>query len=149
MNRITVKFLRLAHASDLALPSYKSAGAAGMDLAAAIDQPIYLQPGTRLAIPTGFALALPSGYEAQVRPRSGLALKYGITIINAPGTIDSDYRGEIAIILLNTGSNEFKIIRGMRIAQMVIAAVAIITPIEADTLDVTARAASGFGSTGL
>lgn len=149
MNKITVKFQRLAHAKDLALPSYASAGAAGVDLSAAIDQPVCLQPRARLAIPTGFAMALPAGYEAQVRPRSGIALKHGVTIANAPGTIDSDYRGEIAIILLNTGSYSFTINRGMRIAQMVIAAVTIISPIEIDNLDETERAAGGFGSTGL
>ena len=132
MNKITVKFQRLAHASDLALPSYASPGAAGVDLSAAVDQPICLQQGVRLAIPTGFAMALPLGYEAQVRPRSGLVLKHGITIANAPGTIDSDYRGEIAVILINIGSDDFTIIRGMRIAQMVIAAVTLINPIEAD-----------------
>ena len=107
MNKITVKFRRLAHASDLALPSYASEGAAGMDIAAAIDQPICLQPGTIMAIPTGFAMELPAGYEAQIRPRSGLALKHGVTIANAPGTIDSDYRGEIAVILLNNGKQGF------------------------------------------
>ena len=149
MNIITVKFQRLAHAGDLALPSYASKGAAGMDIAAAINQPVCLQPGARLAIPTGFAMALPEGFEAQVRPRSGLALKHGVTIANAPGTIDSDYRGEIAIILLNAGGGDFIITRGMRIAQMVIATVTIMTPIEADNLDETERAVGGFGSTGL
>ena len=149
MSIITVKFQRLAHANDLALPSYASVGAAGMDLVAAISQPICLHPGIRLAVPTGFAIALPEGYEAQVRPRSGLALKYGVTLANAPGTIDSDYRGEITVILVNTGSDDFIIARGMRIAQMVIATVTIITPIEADDLDDTERGAGGFGSTGL
>jgi dUTP pyrophosphatase len=103
----------------------------------------------RQAIPTGFAMALPAGYEAQIRPRSGLALKYGITVANAPGTIDSDYRGEIAVILVNNGTDDFAITHGMRIAQMVIATVTIMTPVEADDLDDTARAAGGFGSTGL
>ena len=149
MNKIKVKFRRLAHASDLALPSYASDGAAGLDIAAAIDQPVCLQPGARAAIPTGFSMALPSGYEAQIRPRSGLALKHGVTIANAPGTIDSDYRGEIAIILLNYGKKSFTVTRGMRIAQMVLAAVSTMTPIEADDLDETERAAGGFGSTGL
>ena len=149
MNKITVKFQRLPHANDVTLPSYATAGAAGMDIAAAIDQPICLQPGVIMAIPTGFAMALPVGYEAQIRPRSGLALKHGVTIANAPGTIDSDYRGEIAVILLNNGKQDFVITRGMRIAQMVLAAVTIINPIEADNLDETERAAGGFGSTGL
>ncbi|MDC1381912.1 dUTP diphosphatase [Candidatus Puniceispirillum sp.] len=149
MNLISVKFRRLVHGSDLELPSYASMGAAGMDLAAALNQPACIQPGSRLAVPTGFAMALPEGYEAQVRPRSGLALKHGVTIANAPGTIDSDYRGEITVILLNAGTDDFIITRGMRIAQMVIATVTIITPIEANDLDDTKRGADGFGSTGL
>ena len=149
MNKVAVKFRRLAHAKDLALPSYASAGAAGLDIAAAIDQSICLKPGARVAIPTGFSMALPSGYEAQIRPRSGLALKHGITVANAPGTIDSDYRGEITIILLNTGENSFTIARGMRIAQMVLAAVTTMKPVEAKDLDETERADGRFGSTGL
>ena len=149
MNKIIVKFRRLAHANDLALPSYATEGAVGMDIAAAIDRPKCLQPGTIMAIPTGFAMELPAGYEAQIRPRSGLALKHGVTIANAPGTIDSDYRGEIAVILLNNGNRAFTITRGMRIAQMVLAAVTIITPIEVDDLDETERSTGGFGSTGL
>ena len=149
MNTLAVKFRRLAHADNLDLPSYATSGAAGLDLAAAIGQPICLKPNMRQAIPTGFAMALPAGYEAQIRPRSGLALKYGITVANAPGTIDSDYRGEIAVILVNNGTDDFTITHGMRIAQMVIAAVTIMTPVEADDLDNTARAAGGFGSTGL
>ena len=149
MNTLAVKFRRLAHADNLDLPSYATSGAAGLDLAAAIGQPICLKPNMRQAIPTGFAMALPAGYEAQIRPRSGLALKYGITVANAPGTIDSDYRGEIAVILVNNGTDDFTITHGMRIAQMVIAAVTNMTPVEADDLDDTARAAGGFGSTGL
>lgn len=149
MNEIKIKFRRLTHANDLALPSYASAGAAGLDLAAAIDRPICLQPGEQAVIPTGFSAALPTGYEAQIRPRSGLALKHGITIANAPGTIDSDFRGEIAVILLNYGKQSFTITRGMRIAQMVLAAVTKMTPIEADALDETERATGGFGSTGM
>ena len=149
MNQLAVKFRRLAHAGDLALPSYATSGAAGLDLAAAIGQPICLKPNMRQAIPTGFALALPAGYEAQIRPRSGLALKYGITVANAPGTIDSDYRGEITVILVNNGTDDFTISHGMRIAQMVIASVTIMALVEADDLDDTARAAGGFGSTGL
>ena len=149
MNKVAVKFRRLAHAKDLALPSYASAGAAGLDIVAAIDQSICLKPGARVAIPTGFSMALPSGYEAQIRPRSGLALKHGITVANAPGTIDSDYRGESTIILLNTGENSFTIARGMRIAQMVLAAVTTMKPVEAKDLDETERADGRFGSTGL
>ena len=149
MNKITVKFQRLAHASDLALPSYATEGAVGIDIAAAIDRPRCLQPGTIMAIPTGFAMELPAGYEAQIRPRSGLALKHGVTIANAPGTIDSDYRGEIAVILLNNGNRDFTITRGMRIAQMVIAEVTRCCPLEVNDLDHTVRGADGFGSTGI
>jgi dUTP pyrophosphatase len=149
MNKIPVKFLRLAHASNLALPSYATAGAVGIDIAAAIERPRSLKPGKIMAVPTGFAMELPAGYEAQIRPRSGLALKHGVTIANAPGTIDSDYRGEIAVILLNNGSRDFTITRGMRVAQMVLAAVTIINPIEVDDLEETERATGGFGSTGL
>ena len=149
MSRLAVKFRRLTHAGDLALPSYATVGAAGLDLAAAIDQPICLKPNIRQAIPTGFAMALQEGYEAQIRPRSGLALKYGITVANAPGTIDSDYRGEIAVILMNNGTDDFTITHGKRIAQMVIAAVIVMEPVEADALDDTERATGGFGSTGL
>ena len=144
-----MKFRRLAHAVDLAVPSYATSVAVGLDLAAAIDQPICLKPNMRQAIPTGFAMALPEGYEGQIRPRSGLAFKYGITVANAPGTIDSDYRGEIAVILVNNGTDDFTVTHGMRIAQMVIAAVTIMASVEADELDDTARATGGFGSTGL
>lgn len=149
MNKINVKFRRLAHASNITLPSYASAGAAGMDLAAAIDEPVCLEPRKRMAIPTGFAMALPAGYEAQVRPRSGLALKHGITVANSPGTIDSDYRGEITVILLNISRAKYIITPGMRIAQMIISAITLVNPIEADDLDRTERATDGFGSTGL
>ena len=149
MTKIPLKFRRLAHANDLALPSYATAGAAGMDIAAAINQPMDLKPRETMAIPTGFAIEIPPGYEVQIRPRSGLALKYGVTIANAPGTIDSDYRGEIMVILLNNGNQCFTIKRGMRIAQMVLATVNIIKPIEVDDLEKTGRAADGFGSTGL
>ena len=149
MTKIPLKFRRLAHATDLALPSYATAGAAGVDIAAAIAQPMDLRPRERVAIPTGFAIELPPRYEAQIRPRSGLALKHGVTIANAPGTIDSDYRGEIMVILLNNGNQCFTIKRGMRIAQMVLATINIIKPVEVDDLDKTERAADGFGSTGL
>ena len=146
---MTLKFRRFAHATDLAFPSYATKGSVGMDITAAIDQPIHLQPGERMAVPTGFAMELPPRHEAQIRPRSGLALKYGVTVANAPGTIDSDYRGEIMVILLNNGKEFFKITRGMRIAQMVLAEVTIMTPIEVNVLDETDRATGGFGSTGL
>ena len=149
MDVLQVEFIRLAHAHDLDLPSYATAGAAGLDLGAAIDQPVTIAPGARMAVPTGFAMALPPGFEAQVRPRSGLALKHGITVANAPGTIDSDYRGEIAVILVNIGTDNFVISHGMRIAQMVIAPVTQVTPVMVDFLDETARARGGFGSTGL
>ena len=149
MNKIPVKFQRLAHANNLPLPSYATEGAVGIDIAAAINRPRRLKPGKIMAIPTGFAMELPAGYEAQIRPRSGLALKHGVTIANAPGTIDSDYRGEVAVILMNNGSRDFTITRGMRIAQMVLAAVTIINPIEVDDLEETERAMGGFGSTGL
>ena len=148
MNKINVKFQRLAHANNLKLPSYESAGAAGMDLAAAINEPICLEAGKRLAIPTGFAMALPAGYEAQVRPRSGLALKHGITVANSPGTIDSDYRGEVSVILLNISQTNYTITPGMRIAQMIISTITLVNPIEADDLGRTERATGGFGSTG-
>jgi len=149
MNKINVEFQRLTHASNIKLPSYESAGAAGMDLAAAIDKPICLEPRTRLAIPIGFAMALPIGYEAQIRPRSGLALKHGITVANSPGTIDSDYRGEINVILLNISQEKYMITPGMRIAQMIISPITLINPVEADDLGKTERATGGFGSTGL
>jgi len=149
MASITIGFKRLPHADDLPLPSYATAGAAGMDLAAALPAPVTLGAGQRLAIPTGFAMALPPGYEAQIRPRSGLALKQGVTVANAPGTIDSDYRGEVKVILVNIGADDFAIDHGMRIAQMVIAPVTHATPIEQDALDDTDRAGGGFGSTGI
>jgi dUTP pyrophosphatase len=132
------------------MPRYETEGAAGMDLRAALDQdqPVILPPGGRRLIPTGFCIALPLGYEAQVRPRSGLALKHGITCLNSPGTVDSDYRGEIAVILINHGQEPFVIQRGERIAQMVIAPVVQSAWVEVETLDDTARGAGGFGSTG-
>ena len=148
MSNIIVKFRRLAHANDLALPSYATKGAVGIDIAAAIDQPKCLQPGTIMAIPTGFAMELPAGYEAQIRPRSGLALKHGITIANAPGTIDSDYRGEVAVILINLSQQSVTITPGMRIAQMVIAPIARCVRQEQSQLDISERGDGGFGSTG-
>ena len=149
MTPIEIGFKRLPHAGNLPLPSYATAGAAGMDLAAAVPEAVTLGAGERMAIPTGFAMALPPGYEAQIRPRSGLALKQGITVANAPGTVDSDYRGEVKVLLVNIGADDFVIDHGMRIAQMVIAPVTYAAPIEKDALDDTARAGGGFGSTGI
>ncbi len=140
---------RLAHGRDLPLPAYETPGAAGMDLRAAVDAPVTLVPGARTLIPTGFSIAVPEGFEAQVRPRSGLALKQGLSIPNAPGTIDSDYRGEVKVILINLGQEPALIARGDRIAQLVIAPVARADIVEVATLDETARGAGGFGSTGV
>ncbi len=145
---VPIQLRRLEHAADLPVPAYETAHAAGMDLMACIPADMDLAPGRRALIPTGFAIALPEGFEAQVRPRSGLANKHGITVLNAPGTIDADYRGEIAIILINHGEAPFVIRRGMRIAQMVVAPVARVVWREADELDETERGAGGFGSTG-
>ena len=145
---LRLPIMRLPHGMDLPLPAYATSGAAGMDVAAAVDKPVILAAGERLAIPTGFAMAVPAGYEAQIRPRSGLALKHGVTIANAPGTIDSDYRGEVAILLVNLGDQDFTIARGMRIAQMVVAPVTQVTPIATDSLADTERGDAGFGSTG-
>ena len=141
---------RLPHGADLPLPSYASTGAAGLDLSAAIGEGAVLEllPGGRSLVPTGFALALPEGYEAQVRPRSGLAVRHGVTVVNAPGTIDSDYRGEVQVALVNLGREPFEIRRGMRIAQLVVAPVARVTIMPADTLEETERGSGGFGSTG-
>ncbi|AQR60442.1 deoxyuridine 5'-triphosphate nucleotidohydrolase [Brevundimonas sp. LM2] len=146
----TLRLLRLPHAEGLALPAYETAGSAGLDLRAAVaeDAPLTLEPGARALVPTGLQIALDPGWEAQVRPRSGLALKHGVTCLNTPGTIDSDYRGEVGVILVNLGQAPFVIRRGERIAQMVVAAVAQATVVEVQTLDETARGAGGFGSTG-
>jgi dUTP pyrophosphatase len=145
-----LRILRLPHAEGLALPAYETAGSAGMDLRAAVadDAPMTLEPGARALVPTGLKIALEPGWEAQVRPRSGLALKHGVTCLNTPGTIDSDYRGEVGVILVNLGSEPFVVRRGERIAQMVVAAVAQATVFEVADLDETARGAGGFGSTG-
>ncbi|CAN5253397.1 dUTP diphosphatase [soil metagenome] len=139
-------FSRLSHGEGLALPSYETAGAAGMDLRAAGT--LVVKAGHVALVPTGFAAAIPAGYEAQIRPRSGLAAKHGVTVLNAPGTIDSDYRGEIKVILINHGQADFAIARGDRIAQMVVAPVTHVDIAEAGTLDETRRGAGGFGSTG-
>ena len=146
----TLRIERLPHAEGLPLPAYETAGSAGMDLRAAVaeDAPVTLAPGARALVPTGLKIALEPGFEAQVRPRSGLALKHGITCLNSPGTIDSDYRGEVGVILVNHGQEPFVIRRGERIAQMVIARHEQAVIAEVGTLDETARGAGGFGSTG-
>ena len=146
--RPTVEVVRLAHGADLPLPAYESAGAAGMDLRAAVDEPVVLAPGGRAAIPTGVAIALPAGFEGQVRPRSGFALREGVTTLNTPGTIDSDYRGEVKVILINHGAETVTIRRGDRIAQLVVAPVVRAEWLEATSLDETLRGEGGFGSTG-
>ena len=140
---------RLPHGADLPLPAYQTEGSAGMDLLAALpaNTTVVIEPGARELVPTGLALQLPAGYEAQVRPRSGLALKNGVTVLNAPGTIDSDYRGEVGVILINHGSQPFEIQRGARIAQLIIAPVSRARLVET-RVDTTARGAGGFGSTG-
>jgi len=139
----------LANGAGIDLPAYATSGAAGMDICAANDADIMREAGQRCAVPTGFAMAIPDGFEAQIRPRSGLALKHGISVANAPGTIDSDYRGEIAVIIINLGSAPFTIARGMRIAQMVIAPVTRGQFTEVDELDDSDRGVGGFGSTGV
>ncbi len=145
---INVSISQLPHAKGLNLPVYATKHSAGMDLEAAVDAPLTLKPGERALVPTGLAIALPEGYEAQIRPRSGLAAKNGITVLNAPGTIDADYRGEIKVILANLGTEAFTIERGMRIAQMVIAAYNRVSWTAVDKLDETVRGTGGFGSTG-
>lgn len=145
---VSVPLQRLAHAMDLPLPAFASAHAAGLDLLAAVGEPLTLASGKRAQVPTGIAIALPEGFEAQVRPRSGLAARHGVTVLNSPGTVDADYRGEIAVILVNLGEEAFRIERGMRIAQLVIAPVTKIRWSEAGQLSSTERAGGGFGSTG-
>jgi dUTP pyrophosphatase len=146
----TIPITRLPHGEGIPLPAYETALAAGMDLRAAVadDAPLTLKPMARAMVPTGLAFAVPAGFEAQVRPRSGLAAKAGITCLNTPGTIDADYRGEVKVILINLGEEDFVIRRGDRIAQLVIAPVASASWMEVDSLDATARGAGGFGSTG-
>jgi dUTP pyrophosphatase len=145
---IAAAIRRLPHAAGLDLPAYATAGSAGCDLLAAVEADLVLAPGARALVPTGMAIALPPGTEAQVRPRSGLALRHGVTCLNAPGTIDSDYRGEIGVILINHGAEPFRILRGLRIAQLVVAPVARVAWEEVATLPGTPRGAGGFGSTG-
>ena len=146
---VEIEVVRLAHAHDLALPDYATAAAAGADLLAAIDQDIDLGPLERKIVPTGISIALPVGFEAQVRPRSGLAAKNGVTVVNTPGTVDADYRGEIGVLLINLSKEPFRISRGMRIAQLVVARHARAVWREVSELDQTARGAGGFGSTGV
>jgi len=145
---VTVSVQRLPHNTDLPLPAYETAAAAGMDLPAAVEEDLIVEPGARALVPTGLAIALPEGYEAQIRPRSGLAARDGVTVLNTPGTVDPDYRGEVEVILINLGDAPFTITRGMRIAQMVIAPVTQAKMVETDTLPETERGAGGFGSTG-
>ena len=147
-DKIKVELTQLPHATGLALPAYATEQSAGMDLLAAIDAPITLKPGERGMIATGLSIALPPGYEAQVRPRSGLAAKNGVTVLNSPGTVDADYRGEIKAILINLGQEPFVIVRGMRIAQMIIARHSHVTWNVVANLNETARGSGGFGSTG-
>lgn len=148
---VTIPIRRLPHGSGLPLPRYETAGAAGLDLLAAVNEgePLTLSPLGRALVPTGLALQLPQGFEAQVRPRSGLAFRHGVTVLNAPGTIDADYRGELKVLLVNLGNEPFAITRGMRIAQLVLAAVSRAVLVETEALDETGRAGGGFGSTGL
>ncbi len=151
MTAPVVRFRRLDGNADLPIPAYATAGAAGFDLRAAVpgDAPLPLRPGERLLVPTGFACAVPHGYEMQVRPRSGLAVKHGITVANSPGTVDSDYRGPLMVCLVNLGAEPFAIRRGDRIAQAVVAPAPQVTLIEVDELDATVRGEGGFGSTGM
>ena len=147
---VTVRILRLPHGEALPLPSYHSKHAAGLDIVAAVPeaQPVELMPGSRALVPTGFALELPHGFEAQLRPRSGLALKHGVTLLNSPGTIDADYRGEVMVLLANLGSEAFTVRRGDRIAQLVVAPVAHVEVVSVEALGETDRGQGGFGSTG-
>jgi dUTP pyrophosphatase len=145
---IEVPLQRLAHGAGLPLPAYATEHAAGLDLLAAVDEAVELLPGARRLVPTGISIALPAGYEAQIRPRSGLALKHGVTLLNSPGTIDADYRGEVGVILINLGEAPFRLERGDRIAQLVIAPVARLAWHESDVLPDSARGTGGFGSTG-
>lgn len=147
MKQVLIK--KLGHAKDLPLPSYETVAAAGMDLRAAVSEPVTLKPGDRTMIPTGLQMAIPEGFEAQIRPRSGLAIKNGITMLNTPGTIDADYRGEVKVIAINLGEEEFEVNHGDRIAQMVIAPVTQFPVVEVDELNETERGEGGFGSTGV
>jgi len=145
-----LRILRLPHAADLPLPAYQTEHAAGLDLVAAVPAgvPLAIAPGQRAMIPTGIVIALPAGHEGQIRPRSGIALRHGVTVLNSPGTIDADYRGEIQVILVNLGAESFEITRGTRIAQMIIAPIIQARIVESSGLDATGRKGGGFGSTG-
>jgi dUTP pyrophosphatase len=145
---VKITIVRLPHARDLPLPQYATTGSAGMDLSAAVEGDVAIAPGKRAMVPTGISIELPEGFEAQVRPRSGLAAKNGITVLNAPGTVDSDYRGEVNVILINLGDAPFVVTRGMRIAQMIIARHERAVLVESETLSETQRGAGGHGSTG-
>jgi dUTP pyrophosphatase len=145
---VSIPLVLLPHAHDLALPAYATEHAAGMDLLAAVSKDVVIGPGERALIPAGISIALPEGYEAQVRPRSGLALKNGVTVLNAPGTIDADYRGEVGVILINHGRDPFLVTRGSRIAQLIIAPYTRAAWSKVDTLEESTRGAGGFGSTG-
>jgi dUTP pyrophosphatase len=148
VNEISVEVMRLPHAADLPMPAYQSEHAAGLDLVAAVAQTgVSIAPGAAAIVPTGIAIALPVGFEAQVRPRSGLAAKHGVTVLNSPGTIDADYRGEIAVVLINHGRAAFSVTRGMRVAQLVVAPVTRVRIRETASLDQTTRGSGGFGST--
>ncbi len=151
MTDLELQILRLPHGADLPLPSYQSIHAAGLDLLAAVPAaaPMTLAPGERGLVPCGIAISLPRGFEGQVRPRSGLAVHHGVTVLNAPGTIDADYRGEVMVMLINLGLEPFAVTRGMRVAQLIIAPVARARIVEAPALDTTARGVGGFGSTGM
>jgi dUTP pyrophosphatase len=146
--KLVLRFRRFANGAGLPLPAARTAASAGLDLAAAVDAPVTIAPGGRALIPTGFAVALPAGHEGQVRPRSGLAVEHGVTVLNAPGTVDADYRGEVKVPLVNHGDRPFVVTRGMRIAQLVVAPVTAVEVAEAAELDATERGAGGFGSTG-
>ena len=148
MNDVAIAIQRLPHGADLALPSPATVSSAGADLVAAVSEPVVLAPGQHALIPTGFAIQLPDGFEAQVRPRSGLAIEHGVAVLNSPGTIDADYRGEVGVVLINHGAEPFTVTRGMRIAQLVIARVNKAQWREVDTLDDSRRGDGGFGSTG-
>lgn len=145
---VRLELKRLPHGSDLPLPAYQTEMAAGLDLMAAVESDLVLEPGKRALVPTGLSMALPQGFEGQVRPRSGLAAKNGVTVLNSPGTIDADYRGEVKVILINHGDEAFTIERGMRIAQLIVAPALQAEILEVDTLSETVRGAGGFGSTG-
>ncbi len=149
MSKIPIKIMRLNQVDDLLLPSYESEGSSGMDIRADVKKPVLLNPGEIKLIPTGFALSVPLGFEVQIRPRSGLALKHGVGLVNSPGTIDSDYRGEVGIIMTNWGPESFTIKRGDRIAQMIISRVFQADLIETEDLDNTSRGQGGFGHTGI